>query len=653
MSTSQSRAPESSETDRAQRRFEQAWERLAHAPAAARGTDLPPLLDAALGLLQQSGGVTAVYARAGEFDAAGVFSHSDWEDPARLRPEMVDATLSGKARLVAVELLSELRLLAIAEDTLEHPTLSAAEARDFLQTTLALNLSRLFPIHTEAERMRPAGRSQAIQHTFQFIVQHIGYSSVFDAVIQEAESLLAQRPIQVNHICRMIAELGRGDADPRQTPLFDALFRPSPATAGDPGVVQYQGDLSTMTLEQFAEEATAMAGHLTRTGLVSAYHAVLVRHLRGVAPELLPQALGLSPTGRDCLLTYRELVLRLVDESVFPETAQTIYGLHALLENGILYFPPVPRGLWRQVVHPIIEDVQTTLTEVYGKEQPPRVWLLSGLVQMLGQPLGVGQGDNPTCQSARALSLWAQCDPGYLMQLLLWAIRDGEILMSFEGDAISSRDLEAGLAHDLKTELDPVSLILVPHLDRIYGEMSRRVDDRNEDPHRWINPEFHGWWVHRGFAICVDIYTGDIIDFDNFVREFYAHYHPFYNGNQPVIFPQPAGIASTTSTGKFIGWHAISIQRVGLAPAGDMRVYFNNPNNEGRQDWGGGVVTSVTGNGEIPGESSLPFEQFCSRLYLFHYDPLESGQPDIVDAEAIEAIKAAVGSSWAAERTFS
>ena len=87
------------------------------------------------------------------------------------------------------------------------------------------------------------------------------------------------------------------------------------------------------------------------------------------------------------------------------------------------------------------------------------------------------------------------------------------------------------------------------------------------DPHRWVNPEFHGWWSGRGFRINVDVATGNLIDLDEFLRHFYASYHPFYNGNQPLIHPQPAGIAVTDSAARYIGWHAITILRVAPGPA--------------------------------------------------------------------------------------
>src|SRR5690606_34710763 len=222
----------------------------------------------------------------------------------------------------------------------------------------------------------------------------------------------------------------------------------------------------------------------------------------------------------------------------------------------------------------------------FGKTVNAEAHLLAGVMCMLGLPLGVGQGNNPTCQSARALSMWAYNDPDYLLQMVAWAARDDEIIMHFEGQPISSRETQAGVARLTPIDLDPVSLLVVPHLDCIYAEMGRRCIGREGDPHRWVNPEFHGWWSGRGFRINVDIASGALIGLDDFIRHFYATYHPYYNGNQPLIHPQPAGIAITDSAARFIGWHAITILRVALDPQDCMRVYFFNPNNDSGQNWG-------------------------------------------------------------------
>jgi hypothetical protein len=248
---------------------------------------------------------------------------------------------------------------------------------------------------------------------------------------------------------------------------------------------------------------------------------------------------------------------------------------------------------------------------------------------MLGLPLGVGQGDNPTCQSARALSMWASNDPDFLLHVVARAARDDEVVMHFEGSASPHATCPSGVATSLPTDLDPVSLLTVPHLDRIYAEMGRRCVDRPGDPHRWVNPEFHGWWAWRGFRIAVDVATGQLVDLEGFLRDMYATYHPAYNGDQPLTHPQPAGLAVTDTAGRFVGWHAITLLRVAPDPAGVMRMYFFNPNDDGGQDWGDGVLVSTADHGERYGESSLPFPHLASRLYIFHHDPLEVGHPEL------------------------
>ncbi|MGH3630410.1 MAG: hypothetical protein ACRDRL_23580, partial [Sciscionella sp.] len=195
-----------------------------------------------------------------------------------------------------------------------------------------------------------------------------------------------------------------------------------------------------------------------------------------------------------------------------------------------------------------------------------------------------------------------------------------------------------------------VSSLVVPHLDRIYAEMGRRCIGRPGDPHRWVNPEFHGWWASRGFRINVEVETGNLIDLDGFMRQFHASYHPSYNGGQPLIHPQPAGVAVTDSAARYVGWHAITILRVAPDPQDVMRVYFFNPNNDSGQDWGDGVVVSTAGNGERFGEASLPFDQFASRLYIFHVDPLERGEPESVPAEDVARILGYIERSWGADR---
>lgn len=593
-------------------------------------------------------------------EKAGVFNNSDYAQPQILIPALSTYALkSGDSYTLIMEVLSLLRLLAITKQEYIHPEMSAEQAHHFLTQVLANNLQKLFGSVNEAEREQQ-GRLADISHALlQHLAGRIGYEFIIDQLTDEIWRILNQRPIQVDNtkqmitqiaICRENPEIDMGTSGQGVDRLISSLYGPTQACREDPGIEIYYDRLVAMDTAALQSEANGFARAMHDTGLVSPYHAVLLRYLEQFGDNLLVDALGLSSSGRECLLSYSELVRALILYVVHPQTAQAIYGLALMLERGILYQTPVAPALWRQLAVTMSEYSKQRITLLFGELPSAEARLMEGVLCMLGQPLGVGQGNNPTCQSARALSMWAYNDPDYLLQMVIWAARDDEVIMHFEGLPISSRDSKVGVATELPMDLDPVSLLLVPHLDRIYVEMGRHCIGREGDPHRWINPEFHGWWCGRGFSINVDVASGKLTQLESFLRDFYASYHPYYNGYQPVIHPQPAGIAVTDSAARFIGWHAITILRVALDPNNVMRVYFYNPNNDSGQDWGDGVLVSTAGSSERFGEASLPFEEFASRLYIFHFDPLEPGDLASVTMEELQRVIDRVHQSWGADR---
>nr|WP_245555628.1 hypothetical protein [Gordonia soli] len=630
------------------------------APEYTRPSKLRRVLDALRRVLLQDGGPAAVRERAAALEDAGVFSGSDWDQPSILVPTLAGPSLrSDRTDTVLLEATSELRILAIATGDHHREDLSAEDARRFLSQVLAMNLDLLLAPPSESERIRQGRTASLIRDLFAYLVDELGYDSMLEGLVEEIWRILRQRPIQVDHVKAMVtriaihrsaSDVDLGSAAQGLDRLTTALFGPTEASREDPGIDTYLSRVSAMDAEGLEFEARGFARAMHDTGLVSPYHAALVRFLVEDNVYLLPEALGLSEVGRNSLLRYPELVHQLIIEAVLPQSPQSLYGLALLLDRGILHQPPVVPSLWRQLVLRLSPRVRERLHSGFGPAVAPESLLLGGILSMLGQPLGVGQGDNPTCQSARALSMWAYNDPDYLLQVVAWAARDDEVIAHFEGQPISSVESVGGVATADPIDLDAVSLLVVPHLDRIYAEMVRRCADRAGDPHRWVNPEFHGWWSARGFRINVDVETGKIIDIDDFIRQFYAAYHPDYNGNQPLIHPQPAGIAFTDSAARYVGWHAITILRVAADPNGVIRVYFYNPNNDSGQDWGDDVVVGTAGNGERPGEGSLPFEQFASRLYIFHADPLEDGAADQVPVDAVERIVGHIGRSWGVDR---
>ncbi|MEC8859206.1 MAG: hypothetical protein VYE29_04310 [Pseudomonadota bacterium] len=633
---------------------------LARAPDFSKPTRLQPVIDLARRVLQQPGGCAAIEKRAEALEEAGVFEGSDWAQPAILVPSLSGQSLRGSdATLLVIEALSELRMLAVAKSRYQHSSLSAVAAKHFLTQVLALNLPILFGSVGESERETQGRLALIPSLLLQHLASRIGFEHIIDELINEIWRILQQRPIQVDPVKQMITQISLCQANPDidlgssgqgANRLVSALFGPTQACHEDPGVEVYQQRLESMDTTALQYEATGFARAMHDTGLVSPYHAVLLKQVAQHGDQLLAEALGLSATGRDCLLCFRDLVHSIIDDCLFPETAQGIYGLALTLERGIFYQPPVAPALWRQLGLELAPWSKARLSAAFGEAVPHRARLMEGVLCMLGLPLGVGQGNNPTCQSARALSMWSYNDPDYLLQMVTWAARDDEIVMHFEGKSISSRESLSGVAQTLPLDLDPVSLLVVPHLDRIYAEMGRHCIGRDGDPHQWINPEFHGWWTGRGFRINVDVGTGHLHELESFYRHFYAHYHPGYNGNQPLIHPQPAGIAVTDSAARFIGWHAITIIRATVDPQGTTRVYFFNPNNDSGQDWGNGVKVSTAGHGERFGESSLSFAEFASRLYIFHYDPLEHGALADVSEQELNDVISMVESSWGASR---
>ncbi|MGJ7460681.1 hypothetical protein ACR80S_06100 [Halomonas sp. MA07-2] len=634
--------------------------RLADANAVAEVSPVFEVIDAARPLLFDARGLDALYARVPAIEAAGFFRGSDWDYPQTLVPSLAMRTVRhGDPIATLVESLSQIRLLAVAKGDFSHPSVSAGHANHFLAQVMAMNLDIVVSDLQESDRLRPDRLGFAVQSLYHYLLDHLGYQNLLEQLVAEVWRILAQRPVQVDGVKQMVTQIAAclnspdtqmGEAGEEARKLVDSLFGPTEVCREDLGLDAYTERLASMDDATLLQEAIGFAQAMHGTGLVSPYMPGFIRYLRTRWNALIPTALGLSQTGADAFHCYSALIHTLIDEALFPDTSQAAYGLAMLLERGILYSPPVAPSLWRQLRLSLCDAAAQKIVAVFGTRRSPECFLLADVINVLGSPLGVGQGNYPTCQSTRALSMWAYNTPAELLRVVAWAARDDEVIMRFEGNSLSSRELGAGLATEPPVEVDAVSLLTVPHLDRVYFEMGRRSIGRGEDPHKWVNAEFHGDHVGHGFRIAVDVFTGQLKDFDGFIRDFYAAYHPFYNGDIPVINPQPAGIAVTDSATRFLGWHAITIQRLALDPGQVMRVYFFNPNNDSGQDWGQDIVTSTQGHGERFGEASLPVAQFASRLYVFHYDPLEKGEPADIPTVEVDRAMSLARDSWASER---
>ncbi|MDN5872132.1 MAG: hypothetical protein L0H73_15620 [Nitrococcus sp.] len=658
------KADPSPELERLHADFALALDKLAQARTFGKYIHQPRLLGLARKLLATPAGIELLDRYAPELEAAGVFAGSDWDQPEHLQTGLARESLLGRDMTPALECLSALRMLAIADGRQPHPRLRAEDAHAFLSDVMARNLDLLFGTASEESRSR-APALERIRLLLDFLRARLGMGGILNALAAETERILLQRPIMVEGVHAIVhaaatampaaPEPGSEESWHFIRGLIAAMDGPTDLSRTAEDADAYVQRLGQLSDDDLLAEARGFGQSMHRSGLVCPLHAHLLHYLVEHAPTLLPYALGLRQIGRTSLRADPALVAEMIRVAVWPETARCIYGLHGLLERGILFYRPVAPGLRRLLKLPLLDTVANDLVAASGYDNPPpaNTLLVAGTLSVLGQPRGVDQGHNPTCQSARAISLWSQNDTGFLLGLIAVAARDGDVVMHFEGEEIHSSALAPGLASELHTELDPVSLLLTAHIDRIYMEMSRRTAGRGEDGHRWVNPELHGWWVARGFASAVHKSTGSVHDLEAFVRLFYASYHPRYNGGRDMVYVQPCGVAVTNHEAVFVGWHAVSIQRVGQDASGDWRVYFFNPNRDKGQNWGQGVVASTANHGELEGESSLPFAQFAARLYVFHYLAAESGDPATVPDDLVASVIEAARASWAARMPWS
>jgi hypothetical protein len=614
-------------------------------------------------LARTSAGLKHIYKNALALEAAGFFKETPWGQPQQQNPALVKGTLLSGHPNSSFEIASELRILAYAEEEGVHEALSPQEAGNFIEEVLVHNLEFAFDELTEASRLKLTQQERKkIVSYFKFLMQNLNLNGVKAKLAQEIQELMAQKPIVSDGIRNLIQtayqkiELEPGQATDDQLQRYiNSLYYPAPLADANPRFNHYREALTAASDAQMEEEVQKMGANLEETGLGNPYLAILLRHLVQNKPDAVPQLLGLSPEGESEWNRYREFASELTLEVFTADNFQGIYGFKRLLERNLFSRRAVRAGITNLrlvTLHPKVAQRIVKSVSVHSSEASAKPYLLAALISILGQPLGIGQGNNATCQSARGISLWAQHAPAKLINLLTTVATANNLILRFENYELESLKLQKGLVDQLDYKLDAVSVVLVPHLDKIYNEMMRLAAGRGEDPHKWVNPALYGQWIQTSFASAYSYMANSIHDFTGFIRIFYASFHPQFNGGRTLVYPNPVGIFITSAKAEMLGFHAVSLLRISKKD-GHYRAYFLNPNNEGRQDWGQGISPTVFGNGERAGESSLPIEYFAARLYAFHYNAINV-QPylDKVPEQALEPVIELAQNSWGKKYTW-
>jgi len=639
--------------------FLESLERYREAVSFNREEKLNRLLSQVDLLCRTTAGIEKVYEQLPAMLNAQVLHGTVWERPGRLVPGLVPGTLLAGHPSSTLEILSELRMLAIAEKRGLDSKVTGEEAFQFLSEVLIASFELLFDDFTDASwEHYDAGELQKIRSLFGFLRERMPMPSLKPLLHREIEALIAHRPVMTTKLEKMLQvvdknmELEAEDEIDRQlTGYVDAFFRPTALATQYPSTEAYAEHLAGLSRQRLKQESSEMGEQCARTGLVSLHQVALLRFLCQKQPAFISVLLHLNSHGRAEFEQHQSFIIMLIQEFITPATHRAVYGLTGVLQLNLFSRPIIWNAfnrLLRMEIHPkIAEDLQRGKHS--GFEATPMQLLVGGLLSVLGHPLGVRQGNNPTCQSARGISMWSRHAPGKLINLIIDAAAANRLAFRYEGEMIDSSQAGEGLVRQFDYKLDPVSIVLVPLLDKVYNAMMRRaaVKHRGSDPHVSVNPAFYGHWIQTGFISVYNPMTGAIDDYERFLRIFYASFHPEYNGGHHLIYPVPLGIFQTNTRGEMTGYHAVSLLRIERGPVGNWRVYFLNPNSEGQQNWGQEIRPSVTGYGEQAGESSLPVHEFASRVYAFHYNEIHLGdKPEAVRLGEIEPAEKLARASW-------
>lgn len=604
-------------------------------------------------------GLKYLYEKSLEMEAAGIFTDTAWNDPEKLAPFLVKGTLRAGHPSSTYEVLSDLRMLAYANNAADgiHP-ISPKEAGLYLEEVLVHNLEFAFQELTEESRLLMSPQEvKKVYGLFDLLLEESGLEGIKDKLAEEIQLICEQRPVvtrKVREIIQLVSskmELDpQRESDKHLLSYVHAALSPTPLAREHPDPEAYAIAIKQLNGKALEEEVERLAKSMRSTGLATPHLALMFRKLAADQPALVPKALGLNKRGEAEWSKHQAFVLKLIEEVVSMDSFQCIYGLARVLEKSLLSRNAVKASLnnLRNIsINPQAESRILKCQTKAVKTVTAKQYLIAATLRVLGQPLGVGQGNNSTCQSARGISMWSRHSPAKLIDMIITVAAQDNLILRFENADLESMKLEKGLVDQLDYNLDAVSAVLVPHLDKIYNEMMLRASGRFEDPHKWVNPALYGHWIQIGFASAYSYLTNSIQDFKSFTSLFYAAFHPEYNGGREMIYPNPIGIFVTSNRGAFIGFHAVSLIRIARDKEGVMRAYFLNPNNEGRQNWGQGIKPSVYGFGEEHGESSLPFYQLAARVYAFHYNSLETkNHLESVPAEEVEKVEALARESW-------
>ena len=240
--------------------FKQELETMESAYSFAKSMYQSNVLQAAANLMDEEDGMSVLYQLADRYEQAGIFQDGPWADPSKLQPYLVKGSLQAGGITSITEMLSELRMVAIAKGRYKRDGVSEEQAQSFLHEVMALNVDILFPEETEAARLEDKGKDKdRMERLFQFLADKLSLASISGELVKEINGLIAQRPIMVNRTVKMIThaeqllekDIGKSDRQAIESYL-DAI-KGKTKKSRNCDVIKYRNKLKKMKAEEIKE----------------------------------------------------------------------------------------------------------------------------------------------------------------------------------------------------------------------------------------------------------------------------------------------------------------------------------------------------------------------------------------------------------------
>ena len=132
--------------------FEVLFQEYEEATSLTRESKLHKLISQVDVLSLTEEGIAYLYGRVLDLITVGVLEGTAWADPAKLQAVFVKGTLKSGHPGSSLEVMSELRMLALAKGDLQADNTTAQEAKEFLEEVIAHNLEFVFQSPTEETR---------------------------------------------------------------------------------------------------------------------------------------------------------------------------------------------------------------------------------------------------------------------------------------------------------------------------------------------------------------------------------------------------------------------------------------------------------------------------------------------------------------------